>query len=60
MGDVMHDYVNLGRCWPGTSNNYWNIDDLVRAYNRVREEARIVLPGHDSRLWNIYPGGRVI
>jgi len=33
MGDVMHDYVNLGRCWPGTSNNYWNIDDLVRAYN---------------------------
>ena len=30
MGDVMHDYVNLERWWPGTSNNYWNIDDLVR------------------------------
>jgi hypothetical protein len=37
--------VNLDRWWPGTSNNYWNIDDLVRAYNRVREESRIVLPG---------------
>jgi glyoxylase-like metal-dependent hydrolase (beta-lactamase superfamily II) len=60
MGDVMHDYVNLDRWWPGTSNNYWNIDDLVHAYNRVREEARIVLPGHDWRLWEVHPGGRVI
>jgi glyoxylase-like metal-dependent hydrolase (beta-lactamase superfamily II) len=60
MGDVMHDYVNLDRWWPGTSNNYWNIDDLVRAYNRVREEARVVLPGHDWRLWDVHPGGRVI
>jgi glyoxylase-like metal-dependent hydrolase (beta-lactamase superfamily II) len=60
MGDVMHDYVNLDRWWPGTSNNYWNIDDLVRAYHRVREEARIVLPGHDWRLWDVHPGGRVI
>jgi glyoxylase-like metal-dependent hydrolase (beta-lactamase superfamily II) len=60
MGDVMHDYLNLDRWWPGTSNNYWNIDDLVRAYARVREEARIVLPGHDWKLWDIHPGGRVV
>lgn len=60
MGDVMHDYLNLQHWWPGTSNNYWNIDDLVRAYQRVREEARIVLPGHDWRLWDLHPGGRVI
>jgi glyoxylase-like metal-dependent hydrolase (beta-lactamase superfamily II) len=60
MGDVMHDYLNLQHWWPGTSNNYWNIDDLVRAYQRVREEARIVLPGHDWRLWDVHPGGRVI
>jgi len=47
MGDVMHDYLNLQHWWPGTSNNHWNIDDLVRAYQRMREEARVVLPGHD-------------
>lgn len=60
MGDVMHDYMNLKHWWPGTSNNYWNIDELVRAYQRVGEEARIVLPGHDWRLWDLHPGGRVI
>lgn len=60
MGDVMHDYVNLERWWPGTSNNYWNIDELVRAYARVREEARIVLPGHDWKLWEIHPDGKIL
>lgn len=60
MGDVMHDYVNLDRWWPGTSNNYWNIDELVCAYARVRAEARVVLPGHDWRLWRMHPGGRII
>jgi glyoxylase-like metal-dependent hydrolase (beta-lactamase superfamily II) len=59
MGDVMHDYLNLERWWPGTANNYWNIDDLVRAYVRVREESRIVLPGHDWKLWDLHPGGRI-
>lgn len=60
MGDVMHDYLNLEHWWPGPSNNYWCIDELVRAYARVREEAHIVLPGHDWKLWNLYPGGRIL
>lgn len=60
MADVMHDYLNLERWWPGTGDNYWCIDELVRAYARVREEARIILPGHDWKLWDIYPEGRVI
>jgi hypothetical protein len=28
--------LNLERWWPGTSNNCWNIDDLVKAYSRVK------------------------
>jgi hypothetical protein len=43
--------------WPGTANNYWNIDDLVRAYARVREESRIVLPRHDWKLWELLRAG---
>jgi glyoxylase-like metal-dependent hydrolase (beta-lactamase superfamily II) len=60
MGDVMHDYLNLGHWWPGTSNNFWNIDELVRACARVREEARVVQPGHDWKLWDLYADGKVL
>jgi glyoxylase-like metal-dependent hydrolase (beta-lactamase superfamily II) len=60
MGDLMHDYVNLEHNWPGPSNNYWCIDELVAAYARVKRESRIILPGHDWKLWQIYPGGIVL
>lgn len=60
MGDVIHDYVNLEHWWPGPGNNFWNLDELVAAYARVRREARVILPGHDWRLWDLYPQGRVL
>ena len=60
MGDVMHDYVNLENWWPGPGNNFWNLDELVSAYSRVRREAKIILPGHDWKLWKLYPEGRVL
>jgi len=59
MADLAPDYLNLERWWPGTSNNYWCIDELVQAYARVRQVARIVLPGHDWKLWKLYPDGRI-
>jgi len=36
------------------------LPECARHLTSVREEARIVLPGHDWRLWDVHPGGRVI
>jgi len=56
-GDVIAKYENWDYNWPGTTGNIWNLDELVKALSFIRLNSGIVIPGHDWRLWDIYPEG---
>jgi glyoxylase-like metal-dependent hydrolase (beta-lactamase superfamily II) len=58
-GDVINKYENLKYDWPGATGNMWNIDELLRAHARLKREAHIVIPGHDWRVWDNFPEGRI-
>ena len=57
--DVINKYENLEYDWPGPTGNMWNMDDLLRAYARLKRQAMIVIPGHDWKVWDRYPGGKI-
>jgi len=56
-GDVIPKYENWHYHWPGPAGNIWNLDELVKAYSIIEHNAEIIVPGHDWKLWDIYPEG---
>ena len=57
--DVINKYENLEYDWPGPTGNMWNIGDLLRAHARLKRQADIVIPGHDWKVWDGYPEGKI-
>jgi len=54
-GDNIYDYVNLKNHWP--IGVFWRLDQVLGAYDRFEREADIIVPNHDWRVWEVYPGG---
>lgn len=54
-GDIMIDNFNIKYNWP--AGFYYRLDEFETAYNRIRKEADIIIPGHDWKVWDIYPNG---
>ncbi len=55
--DVIPKYDNWDYDWPGPAGNIWNLSEVVSAHALVRRRADIIVPGHDWKVWDIYPGG---
>jgi glyoxylase-like metal-dependent hydrolase (beta-lactamase superfamily II) len=56
-GDIAYSYRNLELDWP--PGVFHNVDELMRAYGRLRAEAQILVPNHDWAV-RVVHGGSVI
>lgn len=54
-GDVMLDTLSNIYDWP--AGFYYRLDQFEPAYKRIREEADIIIPGHDWKVWHTYKNG---
>jgi len=55
--DIMYNYRNLELNWP--TGSWWNIQELMAGYDRIRREADIIIPEHDWKFLSLYPSGTV-
>lgn len=55
--DVMYNYRNLELNWP--MGSFWDIQDLMRGYDRLRLEADIIVPEHDWQFLDEFPSGTI-
>lgn len=53
--DVMYNYRNLELNWP--MGAYWNLQELMNGYARIRSEADVIVPNHDWQVRVVYPDG---
>lgn len=53
--DLVYSYRNLELDWP--IGSFWNLGQLMDGMQRLRKEADIILPSHDARLLELFPGG---
>jgi glyoxylase-like metal-dependent hydrolase (beta-lactamase superfamily II) len=51
--DVMYNYKNLELNWP--MGAFWNLQELMLGYARLRSEADIIVPNHDWKVRELYP-----
>lgn len=58
--DVINRYENLNYSWPGMAGNIWNLSEIIQAYQRIKKEGDIIIPGHDWKVWDIYKDGIII
>jgi len=56
-GDVMYTYYNLEKHWP--IGHFWDLPQLMKAYDRLKKDADVIIPNHDWTFWHRYPGGKV-
>jgi glyoxylase-like metal-dependent hydrolase (beta-lactamase superfamily II) len=56
-GDLLYFYKNWELNWPVGS--YFNLRELMNAYDWMRSNADIVIPQHDWRFFEYYPDGYV-
>lgn len=56
-GDIMYNYKNLELDWP--TGSFWSLQDLMAGYDRLRQVADIIIPGHDWDVNRRYPSGIV-
>lgn len=56
-GDVICKYENLENNWIGPAGNFWNITELVRAYDLLHEVSDVIVPSHDWRIFDRFPNG---
>jgi glyoxylase-like metal-dependent hydrolase (beta-lactamase superfamily II) len=56
-GDIAYSYRNLELNWP--PGVFHNLEELMRAYDRLRAEATILVPNHDWEVRTVH-GGSVI
>lgn len=54
-GDIMYNYKNLELNWP--TGSFWSLQDLMSGYDRLHQEADIIVPGHDWEFNKRYPSG---
>jgi len=55
--DVMYNYKNLELDWP--TGSYWNLQEMVDGYARIRSLADIIVPQHDWQILQQYPTGSI-
>ena len=55
--DVMYNYRNLELNWP--MGSFWDIQDLMRGYDRLHLEADIIVPEHDWQFLEEFPSGTI-
>jgi glyoxylase-like metal-dependent hydrolase (beta-lactamase superfamily II) len=56
-GDLIYDYKNLELNWP--PGLYWNLDELIKAYNSLQKRVDILVPNHDWQFFSLYPSGEI-
>jgi len=56
-GDVVCKYENWNNNWIGPGGNIWNLGQLVKAYETLRMCSDVVVPGHDWRVFKVFPNG---
>ena len=56
-GDIMYNYKNLELNWP--TGSFWDLQDLMAGYDRIHQEADIIIPGHDWGFREHYPSGTI-
>lgn len=56
-GDVAVSYRNLEFRWPG--GFFCNIEQVIRAYDRLLKETDIVVPSHDWEFFEKFPRGKI-
>ncbi|WP_157984024.1 N-acyl homoserine lactonase family protein [Nesterenkonia muleiensis] len=55
--DVMYNYKNLELHWP--MGSFWNLPELLAGYDRLHQEADIIIPEHDWKFRELYPTGTI-
>ncbi len=55
--DVMYNYRNLQLNWP--MGSYWNLQELMKGYDRIHRESSIIIPQHDWEFFEHFPKGVV-
>jgi glyoxylase-like metal-dependent hydrolase (beta-lactamase superfamily II) len=55
--DVLYNYKNLELNWP--MGSFWDLQDLMRGYDRLRAEADILVPNHDWKFLQEFPTGTI-
>ena len=56
-GDVFPKYENIDLDWPGPAGNIWNLSELYDAYIKIKNNADVIIPSHDWKVWDKYPNG---
>lgn len=55
--DLMYNYRNLELDWP--TGSFWNLEQMIDGYRRVREEADVIVPQHDWQILVEHPSGSI-
>lgn len=55
--DVMYNYRNLELNWP--MGSFWSLPELVAGYDRLHDEADIIIPEHDWQFLEEHPSGTI-
>jgi glyoxylase-like metal-dependent hydrolase (beta-lactamase superfamily II) len=53
--DVIYNDKNLELNWP--MGAFWNVQELMLGYTRIRADADIIVPSHDWKVRELYPQG---
>ena len=55
--DVMYNYKNLELDWP--TGSFWNLQEMLDGYERIRSEADVIIPQHDWQIMIEHPTGTI-
>lgn len=55
--DVMYNYRNLELDWP--TGSFWDLQQMIDGYARIRREADIIVPQHDWQILEEHPTGTI-
>lgn len=55
--DVMYNYKNLELDWP--IGSFWNLQELITGYRRIRDVADVIVPQHDWQIFLKHPSGTI-
>lgn len=59
-GDVISRYENWDYEWPGPMGNMWSLRELVNAIALLKARSAVVIPSHDWKVWQRFPGGIIV
>lgn len=55
--DLMYNYRNLELDWP--TGSFWNLQEMLSGYQRIRAEADLIVPQHDWQILLKHPTGTI-